>query len=170
MLQTRTVILNTSLRISQRERRYEPRERARIAALERSIARQNAIKEAEERDRVEMQARLDVWDDDESDELFYVDRCLAFPSSSLYSVNATTLLELAGDNLVHAESPPKKQRMPNRVLMKTVKLRTFVLNQRSSSLVRWKTCKLLPKSSVKLECFLMMAHLSNSICPLHLRR
>ncbi|KAF8121229.1 hypothetical protein EV363DRAFT_1366591 [Boletus edulis] len=56
------------------ERRYEPRERARIAALERSIARQNAIKEAEERDRVEMQARLDVWDDDESDELFYVDR------------------------------------------------------------------------------------------------
>ncbi|KAF8430971.1 hypothetical protein L210DRAFT_3651362 [Boletus edulis BED1] len=57
-----------------RERRYEPRERARIAALERSIARQNAIKEAEERDRVEMQARLDVWDDDESDELFYVDR------------------------------------------------------------------------------------------------
>ncbi|KAI9566278.1 hypothetical protein HD554DRAFT_2119014 [Boletus coccyginus] len=57
-----------------RERRYEPRERARIAGLERSIARQNAIKEAEERDRVEMQARLDVWDDDESDELFYVDR------------------------------------------------------------------------------------------------
>ncbi|KAG2114182.1 uncharacterized protein F5147DRAFT_770173 [Suillus discolor] len=57
-----------------RERRYEPRERTRIAALERSIARQNAIKEAEERDRVEMQARLDVWDDDESDEMFYVDR------------------------------------------------------------------------------------------------
>lgn len=57
-----------------RERRYEPRERTRIAALERSIARQTAIKEAEERDRVEMQARLDVWDDDESDELFYVDR------------------------------------------------------------------------------------------------
>ncbi|KAH7884996.1 hypothetical protein F5I97DRAFT_2030040 [Phlebopus sp. FC_14] len=57
-----------------RERRYEPRERARIAALERSIARQNAIKEAEERDRSEMQARLNVWDDDESDELFYVDR------------------------------------------------------------------------------------------------
>ncbi|KAF8837753.1 hypothetical protein BDN67DRAFT_158680 [Paxillus ammoniavirescens] len=57
-----------------RERRYEPRERARVAALERSIARQNAIKEAEERDRVEMRARLDVWDDDESDEVFYVDR------------------------------------------------------------------------------------------------
>ncbi|KAG6379465.1 hypothetical protein JVT61DRAFT_11946 [Boletus reticuloceps] len=64
-----------------RERRYEPRERARIAALERSIARQNAIKEAEERDRVEMQARLDVWDDDEKP---------------------------AGDNLVHAELQRKK--------------------------------------------------------------
>ncbi|KAI5984796.1 hypothetical protein F5J12DRAFT_936523 [Pisolithus orientalis] len=56
------------LSFKDRERRYEPRERARIAALERTIARQNAIKEAEERDRVEMQARLDVWDDDESDE------------------------------------------------------------------------------------------------------
>ncbi|KIN99784.1 hypothetical protein M404DRAFT_30242 [Pisolithus tinctorius Marx 270] len=62
------------LSFKDRERRYEPRERARIAALERTIARQNAIKEAEERDRVEMQARLDVWDDDESDELYYVDR------------------------------------------------------------------------------------------------
>ncbi|KAI6107139.1 hypothetical protein EDD16DRAFT_630907 [Pisolithus croceorrhizus] len=62
------------LSFKDRERRYEPRERARIAALERTIARQNAIKEAEERDRLEMQQRLDVWDDDESDELFYVDR------------------------------------------------------------------------------------------------
>ncbi|KAG9308773.1 hypothetical protein JVU11DRAFT_11565 [Chiua virens] len=44
-----------------RERRYEPRERARIAALERSIARQNAIKEAEERDRVEMYANRMVF-------------------------------------------------------------------------------------------------------------
>ncbi|GJE92633.1 RNA-binding protein [Phanerochaete sordida] len=57
-----------------RERRYEPRERSRIQALERSIARETALKEAEERDRVEMRARLDVWDDDESDELFYTDR------------------------------------------------------------------------------------------------
>ncbi|KAI5988335.1 hypothetical protein EDD15DRAFT_2289090 [Pisolithus albus] len=62
------------LSFKDRERRYEPRERARIAALERTIARQNAIREAEERDRREMQQRLDVWDDDESDELFYVDR------------------------------------------------------------------------------------------------
>ena len=76
MLQMHAVVLNISLKIPQRERRYEPRERARIAALERSIARQTAIKEAEERDRVEMQARLDVWDDDESDELFYIDRCV----------------------------------------------------------------------------------------------
>lgn len=32
------------------------------------------MKEAEDRDRVEMRARLDIWDDDESDELFYTDR------------------------------------------------------------------------------------------------
>ncbi|KAI1788866.1 hypothetical protein LXA43DRAFT_974590 [Ganoderma leucocontextum] len=57
-----------------RERRYEPRERTRIQALERAIARERAMKEAEERDRVEMRARLDVWDDDESDEPFYTDR------------------------------------------------------------------------------------------------
>ncbi|PPQ65885.1 hypothetical protein CVT26_000905 [Gymnopilus dilepis] len=57
-----------------RERRYEPRERTRIQALERAIARENAQREAEMRDRVEIKARLDVWDDDESDELFYVDR------------------------------------------------------------------------------------------------
>ncbi len=60
--------------IFQRERRYEPRERSRINALERAIFRVQANKEAEERDRIEMRARLDVWDDDESDELFYVDR------------------------------------------------------------------------------------------------
>lgn len=57
-----------------RERRYEPRERARIQALERTIARERAIREAEERDRVEVRTRLDVWDDDESDEVFYTDR------------------------------------------------------------------------------------------------
>ncbi|THH06144.1 hypothetical protein EW145_g4289 [Phellinidium pouzarii] len=57
-----------------RERRYEPRERTRINALERSIARQRAVKEAEERDKVEMKSRLHIWDDDESDELFYTDR------------------------------------------------------------------------------------------------
>ncbi|KZT28699.1 hypothetical protein NEOLEDRAFT_1128872 [Neolentinus lepideus HHB14362 ss-1] len=57
-----------------RERRYEPRERARIQALERTIARERAVKEAEERDRIEMRSRLDIWDDDESDEMFYTDR------------------------------------------------------------------------------------------------
>ncbi|KAJ7244034.1 hypothetical protein C8J57DRAFT_1434494 [Mycena rebaudengoi] len=57
-----------------RERRYEPRERARISALERAIARQRATAEAEARERVDMRARLEAWDDDESDELFYVDR------------------------------------------------------------------------------------------------
>ena len=57
-----------------RERRYEPRERQRITALERALTRERATKEAEERDRTEIGARLDVWDDDESDEMFYVDR------------------------------------------------------------------------------------------------
>ena len=58
----------------QRERRYEPRERTRIQTLERAIARQAAMKEAEERDAIEMSTRLSIWDDDESDETFYIDR------------------------------------------------------------------------------------------------
>ncbi|TFK70553.1 hypothetical protein BDN72DRAFT_766296 [Pluteus cervinus] len=57
-----------------RERRYEPRERTRITALERAIARDQSTKELERREAIEMRARLDIWDDDESDELFYVDR------------------------------------------------------------------------------------------------
>ena len=42
--------------------------------MERAIARERAMKEAEDRDRIEMRARLEVWDDDESDEPFYTDR------------------------------------------------------------------------------------------------
>ena len=38
------------------------------------MARERAVKEAENRDRSEMRLRLDIWDDDESDELFYTDR------------------------------------------------------------------------------------------------
>ncbi|KAJ7065251.1 hypothetical protein C8F01DRAFT_1124907 [Mycena amicta] len=57
-----------------RERRYEPRERARINALERAITRQRNIAEAEARDRVEMRSRLDTWDDDDADDFFYTDR------------------------------------------------------------------------------------------------
>jgi hypothetical protein len=67
-------IRHTRLIFLQRERRYEPRERNRIQALERAIARDRATREAEDRDRAEMRARLDIWDDDESDELFYTDR------------------------------------------------------------------------------------------------
>jgi RNA-binding protein 25 len=36
--------------------------------------RERAVDEAQARDREEMGARLEVWDDDESDELFYTDR------------------------------------------------------------------------------------------------
>lgn len=57
-----------------RERRYEPRERTRIQTLERAIARERGTREAEDRQRIEMRERLHVWDDDESDEMFYVDR------------------------------------------------------------------------------------------------
>jgi RNA-binding protein 25 len=32
------------------------------------------MKEAEDRDRIEIRTRLAIWDDDESDETFYVDR------------------------------------------------------------------------------------------------
>ncbi|KAJ7089706.1 hypothetical protein B0H15DRAFT_838857 [Mycena belliarum] len=57
-----------------RERRYEPRERARILALERAIARQRSTVEGEARERIDMRARLEAWDDDASDELFYTER------------------------------------------------------------------------------------------------
>ncbi|KAJ7356517.1 hypothetical protein DFH08DRAFT_953861 [Mycena albidolilacea] len=57
-----------------RERRYEPRERTRILTLERAIARQRQAAESEARERVDLRARLEAWDDDESDELFYIDR------------------------------------------------------------------------------------------------
>ena len=74
MQRVHTEICLIDLCFMQRERRYEPRERNRIQALERAIARDRATREAEERDRAEMRARLDIWDDDESDELFYTDR------------------------------------------------------------------------------------------------
>jgi hypothetical protein len=45
--------------------------------LERAILRDRLQKEQEEKDRIEIRARLDIWDDDESDELFYVDRCVS---------------------------------------------------------------------------------------------
>jgi RNA-binding protein 25 len=67
-------IRTLSLTPHKRERRYEPRERQRITTLERSMARERQQREAEERDRVEMRKRLDEWDDDASDEMFYVDR------------------------------------------------------------------------------------------------
>ncbi|KAF7317845.1 hypothetical protein MKEN_00872400 [Mycena kentingensis (nom. inval.)] len=57
-----------------RERRYEPRERARISTLERAIARQRNQMDQEARDRIDMRSRLDAYDDDDSDDLFYIDR------------------------------------------------------------------------------------------------
>ena len=83
---TYLVLLCDSWNALQRERRYEPRERTRIQTLERAIARERAQKEAEERDRVEIKARLEIWDDDESDELFYIARYV----SSFFYLKSTS--------------------------------------------------------------------------------
>jgi hypothetical protein len=40
---------------------------------------ESAVQENEDRDRQDMKTRLEVWDDDESDELFYVDRYVPIP-------------------------------------------------------------------------------------------
>ena len=104
-----------------------------------------------------MQARLDVWDDDESDELLGV---LTWSLSSFYFVSAMT--EHAGDNLVLAESQPKKRRMPNHALMRSVKLRTSVLNQGSMQALAEEQCK--------ARMLLDDGAQSNSACRLHLRR
>ncbi|CAE6451362.1 unnamed protein product [Rhizoctonia solani] len=57
-----------------RERRYEPRERQRIAAIDRALQRERGLARAEDKDRQELKQRLAEWDDDASDEPFYVDR------------------------------------------------------------------------------------------------
>jgi RNA-binding protein 25 len=44
------------------------------------MARERVVKESEERDRVLMKQSLEVWDDDESDELFYLDRYVNAPT------------------------------------------------------------------------------------------
>lgn len=95
--------------IVQRERRYEPRERARIQALERAIHRERQTKENEERDRIEMRERLEIWDDDESDEMFYVDRYV--PKSSYTGPRLILALDPGGVNCVHADLKLKKRQM-----------------------------------------------------------
>ncbi|PVF98479.1 hypothetical protein CPB86DRAFT_797284 [Serendipita vermifera] len=57
-----------------RERIWENAEYKRIKRLSHMAAVENAVQENEERDRQDMKERLEIWDDDESDELFYVDR------------------------------------------------------------------------------------------------
>ncbi|KAF8302565.1 hypothetical protein DL93DRAFT_2090566 [Clavulina sp. PMI_390] len=57
-----------------RERRWESREHSRIANIERIIARERLADANQDKDGTEMRERLHVWDDDESDELFYTDR------------------------------------------------------------------------------------------------
>ena len=75
-----TSLVAPSLTSAQRERRFEQREKQRIAGVERERARERAIAEAEDRDRVSTRERLALWDDDEiareGKELFYADRCV----------------------------------------------------------------------------------------------
>ena len=58
----------------QRERVWEQNEYKRLKKLSHQVALENATRDAEEKDRYEMKTRLEIWDDDESDELFYTDR------------------------------------------------------------------------------------------------
>lgn len=60
----------------QRERVWEQNEYKRLKKLSHQVALENATRDAEEKDRYEMKTRLEIWDDDESDELFYTDRCV----------------------------------------------------------------------------------------------
>lgn len=48
--------------------------RRRLHSATGSAARENALESQRERDRADMSVRLEMWDDDESDELFYTDR------------------------------------------------------------------------------------------------
>lgn len=77
----------------------EPIKVSCIQGLECALGREQSQKEVEERDRGEIQARLqDMWDDDES-ELFYVDRyawthrgwCLILPAGKSSRVRLSRL-------------------------------------------------------------------------------
>lgn len=72
--------------LSQRERRYEARERARIAGYEREKNRERVLQDQEDRDRVMMRERLATWDDareaEKGREAFYSDRCAVLPALS----------------------------------------------------------------------------------------
>lgn len=57
-----------------RERLWESAEYKRIKRFSHMAAVESAVQENEDKDRQDMKTRLEIWDDDESDELFYVDR------------------------------------------------------------------------------------------------
>ncbi|KAG8771732.1 hypothetical protein FRC20_000748 [Serendipita sp. 405] len=57
-----------------RERLWESAEYKRIKRFSHMAAVESAVQENEDKDRQDMKHRLEIWDDDESDELFYVDR------------------------------------------------------------------------------------------------
>ena len=91
------------------------------------------MKEAEERDRVEMRARLDVWDDDESDELFYTDRQVPVLAVIAHFGTDITTSEHAGAACARAVSQRKKPPTPSRARTRSARRRTCGRSRSSSS-------------------------------------
>jgi RNA-binding protein 25 len=89
---------------------WENAEYKRVKRLSHMAAVENAVQENEERDRQDMKERLEIWDDDESDELFYVDR---YGNTYLHRSNVTILIVLPFDSV---EWRRKRQRVLQREL------------------------------------------------------
>lgn len=73
------------------------------------------MEQAEARDKEEMEKRLEIWDDDESDETFYTDRCVSFSSQPTARLCMSPILPLsllltdpAGEPSAPGASPRKK--------------------------------------------------------------
>ncbi|KAG8883364.1 hypothetical protein FRB97_006789, partial [Tulasnella sp. 331] len=117
-----------------RERRYEPRERQRIAAIERTLARERVVKDSEDRDRTIMKASLDAWDDEESDELFYLDRprWRARRSQIVASENAQ---DTASRNLELREAEHLRQESERFLARQMDDLRSLAEEQRKAGLL-----------------------------------
>jgi hypothetical protein len=98
---------------------------------------ESAVQENEERDRQDMKNRLEIWDDDESDELFYVDR---FVFVYLCIPGLTLCLVPSGDESDSASSPESSQTMRTQEIWHVRKRREPSENPRCSSSGRWRKC------------------------------
>lgn len=143
-----TAVFERDSSASQRERRWETRERRRITDIERQVGRERSMRDAEERDRQEIRERLHVWDDDESDELFYTDRCVRARAL------AATLTRTgpAGERSVRASWPASARRMTSRARSRRRRPRTCAKRPRPSSRSRWRRCRRSWRSSARQGC------------------